>query len=234
MTDHVLPALVMALVAGALGHVAPRVLVRLPEPDPGSSLDGETKLLYADLAVRPRLAVRLAIAAALAAAAIGWRLGFDASLPVWCLLCALGVLLAYVDWRTRLLPFRLVAPAYPVVAVLLVLATLLSGDWHALGRAVIAWLVVYAVFTAMWAVYRRGLGYGDVRLSGILAAPLGWLGWSTLVVGVYAGFVLGAVGGIILSALRLVDRKAFAFGPFMLAGAWLGVVLGPTITSWLD
>ncbi len=72
----------------------------------------------------------------------------------------------------------------------------------------------------LWFVYPRGMGYGDVRLSGVLGIALGLprLG-AQLVLGIYAGFLLGGVGGLLLSLLRLVDRKAYPFGPFMLAGA---------------
>jgi prepilin signal peptidase PulO-like enzyme (type II secretory pathway) len=32
--------------------------------------------------------------------------------------------------------------------------------------------------------------------------------------------------GTVLSLFRLVDRKAYPFGPFMLAGSWAGVLFG--------
>ena len=63
------------------------------------------------------------------------------------------------------------------------------------------------------------MGFGDVRLSGVLGIALGQLGWGPLIVGVYSGFLLGGVIGGLLSALRLVDRKGYPFGPFMLVGA---------------
>jgi leader peptidase (prepilin peptidase)/N-methyltransferase len=76
----------------------------------------------------------------------------------------------------------------------------------------------------LWYVYPRGLGYGDVRLSGLLAIPLGWLGVAPLLLGIYTGFLLGAVGGMLLSVLRVFHRKHYPFGPFMVLGAWLGIV----------
>ena len=76
------------------------------------------------------------------------------------------------------------------------------------------------------------MGYGDVRLAGLLGIALGWLGWSELLTGVYAGFLLGGVGGLALSLLRLVDRRAYPFGPFMLLGALVGVLAGPAVAGW--
>ena len=48
----------------------------------------------------------------------------------------------------------------------------------------------------------------------------------------YAGFLLGGIGGLLLSVLRIVDRKAYPFGPFMLVGALVGVVAGPGVAAW--
>jgi leader peptidase (prepilin peptidase)/N-methyltransferase len=75
------------------------------------------------------------------------------------------------------------------------------------------------------------MGFGDVRLSGVLGIALGQLGWGPLIVGVYAGFLLGGVLGGVLSVLRVVDRKGYPFGPFMLVGALVGILWGFPILS---
>ncbi len=89
------------------------------------------------------------------------------------------------------------------------------------------------LYFLLWVVYPRGLGYGDVRLSGILGIILGYLGWGELLTGIYAGFLLGGVGGGLLSVLRLVKRKSFPFGPFMLVGALVGVLWGDAVLAGL-
>ena len=56
---------------------------------------------------------------------------------------------------------------------------------------------------------------------------LGWLGWGEFVSGLYGGFFLGAVVGIVLIAGEGDTRKQMVpFGPFMLVGALVGVLLG--------
>ena len=62
---------------------------------------------------------------------------------------------------------------------------------------------------------------------------LGYLGWSEWVVGIYGGFLLGAVIGGVLSLLKVVDRKGYPFGPFMLVGALVGVVVGQPLIDAL-
>ncbi|MDQ3423946.1 MAG: A24 family peptidase [Actinomycetota bacterium] len=244
MTGSQLLAVAVAMLFGALGGaLAPRVVAALPEPapeegaveaDPGVTAAHvtEQKIAYSQLAARPHLALRSALAAAVVCGLVAAQLDATAGLPMWIYLGVVGVILTYVDWRTRLLPTRLIAPSYAVVGVLALLASALSGDWTSLVRAVAGWAIAGGLFFLLWFIYPKGMGYGDVRLSGILGTALGWLGWAELVVGVYAGFVLGAVGGGVLALLRVVDRKRYPFGPFMLLGALVGVLVGPTFGAW--
>jgi leader peptidase (prepilin peptidase)/N-methyltransferase len=72
-------------------------------------------------------------------------------------------------------------------------------------------------------------GYGDVRLSGMLALGLGALGVNQVYLGIYAGFVLGGVLGLLLSRLHIVEARSYAFGPYMVLGAVLGAAWAPTL-----
>lgn len=215
-------------VAGAAGcgvvawAVGPWLLSRIPEPELDEQ---ETKPPYAELAGRPAAWWCGGLAAA-AGGLLGWRIGWAAPLAAWLVLAIAGAVLGYVDLRTRFLPSAIIWPTYGVVTLLLVLASVLTGDWAALLRAVLAGGGTFAVFYLLWWVYPAGLGFGDVRLSGLLGGALGWFGWAELVIGMYGGFVLGAVLGLLLMAVKVFERKAFAFGPFMLAGALLGVLAG--------
>lgn len=188
---------------------------------------------WPELAAARGLAGWCALTAAVAAGSVAWVLGDDPSLPAWTALCVVGTWLAWIDWRTRLLPKRLVLPTYAVVGAALLLAGLVSGDTDALIRAAVGWLATFGVYAMLWLIHPRGLGYGDVRLSGVLGMTLGWIGWSALLVGAYAGFLLGAVIGGLLALARVVDRRGYPFGPFMLAGAWLGAVTSPLTVGWV-
>lgn len=179
---------------------------------------------YREVAALPGLRWKAALAGALAAGGIGARLGWDPALLFLLYLVPLCVALSVIDWRTRLLPTYLIAPSYVVVGVLAVLASALSSDWHALVVAAAGWLSSFVVFFVLWFVSPRGLGYGDVRLAGVLGMALGWLGVPQLVLGMYTGFLLGGVGGLLLSLVRLFHRKHYPFGPFMVVGAFLGLV----------
>jgi leader peptidase (prepilin peptidase)/N-methyltransferase len=224
-------ALLVAAVVGAVGGaLAPRVIAALPEP--ADAEDARDKVSYRRLATARGLSAAFAVSAAAVCALLAWQLGWTPALPMWLYLGVAGVALAYIDWRTRLLPTRLIAPSYAIVLALALLASAMTGDWAASVRALLGWLVAGGLFFVLWFVYPKGMGYGDVRLSGVLGIALGWLGWAELVVGVYAGFLLGALGGGLLALLRVVDRRRYPFGPFMLVGAVVGVLTGPAFSAW--
>jgi leader peptidase (prepilin peptidase)/N-methyltransferase len=159
-------------------------------------------------------------------------LGWSWSLLVVLPLVPIGVALAVIDWRTRMLPTRLIAPTYAVVVVTILVAWF-AGERHLadLERTALGWVVYGGMFFLLWFVYPRGLGYGDVRLSGVLGLALGWLGWEELLVGIWCGVLLGGiVGGLLALVTR---RRDYPFGPFMLVGALAGVVLGQPVMSAL-
>ncbi|TWD84845.1 leader peptidase (prepilin peptidase)/N-methyltransferase [Kribbella amoyensis] len=226
-SDVVAGGIGLVLCGAAAFVLAPWVLRRIPEP---VLEEGQTKTPYAELATR-RAAWWCTGLAAIAGALIGWQLGFSPGLAAWWLLTVSGAILGYIDARTKYLPSAIIWPTYFAVGAGLVVGAAVSGEWGSLGRAAIAGAVGFGVFYLLWFVIPRGVGFGDVRLSGLLGLALGWLGWGELIAGLYGGFLLGAVLGIALTAAKVFRRKEmFPFGPFMLAGAVAGVLLGEPLT----
>jgi leader peptidase (prepilin peptidase) / N-methyltransferase len=142
-------------------------------------------------------------------------------------LMAITVALALIDVDTHRLPDKIVLPAYAVLAVLLTATSAASGDWWALVRAGTGMLVLLAVYFALAVAVPGGMGMGDVKLAGVLGLVLAYLGWGPLAVGAFGGFALGAIFAIGLLAARRAKRgSGIPFGPWMLAGAWLGILCG--------
>ncbi|MEF9885089.1 A24 family peptidase [Streptomyces sp. P9-A4] len=165
-----------------------------------------------------------ALACAALAAATG---GPRPELAVWLLGVPFAVLLASVDARVHRLPDGLTLPLAVAVPLLLGGAGLLpyaAGSWtHALLGA----LALGGAYLVLFLVNPSGLGFGDVKLALPLGAALGWYGWGVLFAGAFAGFLLGAVYGLGLVLLRRAGRSsAIPFGPFMLGGGLLGLLLG--------
>jgi len=156
-------------------------------------------------------------------------------LPALLYLAAITIALALIDLDTHTLPNRIVLPAYPIGVLLLVVATIASGDWGDLLRASIGAAALFAFYLVLVLVYPGGMGLGDVKLAGVLGLFLGYLGWPALIIGAFAAFVLGGLYAIVLLVTRRVARTGgIPFGPWMLAGAWVGILGGtPLAHSYL-
>jgi leader peptidase (prepilin peptidase)/N-methyltransferase len=160
-------------------------------------------------------------------------LNLPSALPAYIYFAAIGVALAVTDLRVRRLPNAIVLPSYPVLAVLLAGASAVDGDWWALTRALLGAAILFAFFFALAYIYPAGMGFGDVKLAGIVGGLLAYLSWSTLVVGAFAGVLIGALAGLTFMAVKRVGRKtAIPFGPWMIAGALVGVFTAEPIAQF--
>lgn len=164
---------------------------------------------------------------------VALRFGLSWELPAFLYLAAITVALALIDIDVHRLPNAIVLPSYPVAGVLLVAAALLQGDPGAALRAVLGGLALYAFYFLLAFIYPAGMGFGDVKLAGVLGLYLGYLGWAEVVVGGFLGFVVGGLGGVVLIVLRRAGRKSkIPFGPYMLVGAWVAVLAGGALVDW--
>lgn len=142
------------------------------------------------------------------------------------------IALALIDLDTHRLPNAIVLPGYAVGITLLTVACLLGADWWAVARAGIGMAALFGVYGLLWLVRPGAMGAGDVKLAGLVGLHLGWLGWGPLAVGAVAAFVLGGLFGIGLLVSRRAGRKsAIAFGPWIIVGAWTGVLAGTVVAN---
>lgn len=176
------------------------------------------------------------LATGLLFAATAARFGLDAALPAYLYLVAVGLALALIDLDLYRLPDALTLPSYPVALVLLGAAALADDKGAALLRAVICGVIAFGFYFAVWFAYPKGMGFGDVKLSGVLGLYLGWISYGALAVGLFLGFLLGGVISVGLVLFKDAGRKTkIPFGPFMIAGAYLGVLFGDALMrSYLD
>ncbi len=172
---------------------------------------------------RATAAVALVVGA-LAGAAAGW----SALLPALVALALFAAPLIVIDYEQHRLPNRLVYPAALSAAALLALAAAIRHGWPDYLRAVEAAAACYAVLFVLMFLAPRSLGWGDVRLGGVLGGYLGFLSWLSVYYGIFAGFLLGAlVAAVLLATRRATLKTAVAFGPMLILGALLVLVLAP-------
>lgn len=160
------------------------------------------------------------------------RLGLLEALPAYLYFVAIGIALALIDLDLKRLPNRIVLPSYPVLAVLLAGAAVASGDYWRLARAGLAGAILFAVFFGLAFAYPNGMGFGDVKLAGLLGLVLGYLSWWAVLIGSFAGFLLGALVGVGMMASGRGNRKtALPFGPFLIAGTLIAIFASTVISS---
>lgn len=166
----------------------------------------------------------------------------------WLVLAACGyfaviaVRLTVIDVRHHLLPNRIVFPAYAVAGVLLLAAAAFADAGAGTGpeassglagplaipalRVVAGSAVLWLFYFILRFAYPPGMGFGDVKLAGVLGMYLGYLGWGHLFAGTFLAFLLGGLWSIALLAARKGTLKSsIPFGPFMLAGAAAAMLL---------
>lgn len=150
----------------------------------------------------------------------------------------MAVRLTVIDVRHHLLPNRIVFPSYAVAGVLLLAAALAGSaapDEEALRagllgipalRVVAGAAILWLFYFVLRFAYPPGMGFGDVKLAGVLGMYLGYLSWSHLFAGTFLAFLLGGLWSIVLLAARRGTLKsAIPFGPFMLAGTAAAMLL---------
>ncbi|WP_153813512.1 A24 family peptidase [Streptomyces sp. SUK 48] len=224
-----------ALWGAAAGAVLPRAAFRFAVPDDepwrarcpdGHAVRGwlgRTACPGCPAPARLLLPVLTALVCAALAAATGPR----PELVVWLLLAPVGVLLCAVDVRVRRLPDVLTLPSAALALALLGLAALLPGHAGHWPTALYGALALGASYTVLHLVNPAGMGFGDAKLALGTGAALGWYGWPTVLLGTFAAVLAGALYGGALVAVRRASRTTgVAFGPFLLGGTLVGVLIG--------
>lgn len=159
-------------------------------------------------------------------------LGVFAATPAYLYLTAAGVALALIDLDHKRLPNAIVLPSYLVLGGLLTIASAWTHDWSALGRAAIGAAALFSFFFVIAFAYPAGMGFGDVKLAGVLGGALAYLSWASLVIGAFSGFLLGSIVGVALIAAGRAGRKtAIPFGPFLILGALLALFIARPIAD---
>lgn len=150
------------------------------------------------------------------------------SWPAWWYFAAIGIALAMIDLDVRRLPSVIILPSYAVGGVLISLAIAFGSTSLVDGiRATVGMAGLWALYALLAIIKPGAMGWGDVRLAGLLGGYLGWAGLGPLVVGAFAAFLLGAVWSVGLIVVVGATRKSrVPFGPWMIIGAAVGIAWG--------
>lgn len=187
-----------------------------------------------DAPISPRYPmVELATCICFVAVAIKvFRLGQPWAIPAFLYFAAVAIALSLIDADTHRLPDAIVLPAYPILGLALTISAVLADAPGALVRALLGGLGLFCCYLPLACCQPSGMGFGDVKLAGLVGGMLGYLSYSTLLVGAFAGSVAG--GAYAMAALlsgRATRKTAVPYGPFMLLGAFVAIFAGSPLAQ---
>ncbi len=152
----------------------------------------------------------------------------------FCVLCAGLLGLSWIDLKTKRLPREITYVTLAIGAPLLTLDAIIDSDGRRVVDMVAGAAIALAFMGLVYLVSRGGLGDGDVRLSPLLGAYLGWLGLPYVPVGLFLGFLFGSIVGVgAMVAGRAGRKTALPFGPFLAAGTIVAVFVGRSAIDFL-
>jgi leader peptidase (prepilin peptidase) / N-methyltransferase len=169
--------------------------------------------------------IALAAVSGLSAAAISAR----SELPWWAtavylVMLALMIVLVATDLEQRRLPHIVLDPLIVVAAIFVPFNPAVEPLDALIGAA-----AAVGFLGALALVVRGGLAVGDLYL----VAPIGlMLGWPVVFTALFAGAFLAAGTSLVLLATRRVGMRSYIpFGPFLVGGAVLALVVGENVLT---
>lgn len=184
-----------------------------------------------DIRRDPRRAPLVALATAALFAGTPAVVGVDWTLPAYLWFVAVTVTLFLTDIDTQLIPNRILYPGTVIGLMLLVLGGIVEHG--PILRAVTGGALYFLLLLLIALIARGGFGFGDVKLAFLLGFFAAYQSWDTLIVAIFAAFLLGGVVSLILVLTRIRDRKdAIAFGPYLIIGAYVAIAWAGTIATW--
>ena len=158
--------------------------------------------------------------------------GRDLLLAPFCVFFAMLVSISVTDLSHRLVPRRLLYAALVLIVPLLVGASALDHRWHDLTGSVVAGAVAFALFFGVWWFIPRGMGFGDVRLAGVIGITVGYLSLLHAYVAFLSGFIVGMLFGVVVMVISSSGRKTrIPFAPSLAIGAVIAVFWGGHIAQ---
>jgi leader peptidase (prepilin peptidase) / N-methyltransferase len=157
-----------------------------------------------------------------------WKFGLSFQAIVYAGFFWALVVLTVIDLEFKLLPNRVVYPAFVAGWLGLVVAALLDDEADRLVDAAIGAAIFGGFFFVVAFIVPHGMGGGDVKLAFVLGTFLGYLGAPGLVlVGMFLSFLVGGVIGVAVMLATGGNRKMqVPFGPFLAVGSVASIFVG--------
>jgi leader peptidase (prepilin peptidase)/N-methyltransferase len=154
-----------------------------------------------------------------------WYYGLSLELAVAAAYSSLFILLLVIDLEHQLILNKVV---YPTAAAALLADVFLPEPGILLGAA--GGAVGFALLLLPALIFRGGMGWGDVKMAGLVGIVVGF---PQIFVAIFGAMIVGGTVAAILLLLRLKGRKdAIPYGPFLSIAAIATMLFGGEILTW--
>ncbi|MEE8583199.1 MAG: prepilin peptidase [Dehalococcoidales bacterium] len=158
-----------------------------------------------------------------------WQLGFNADLAIATIYGSFFIAILAIDLEQGLILNKMV---FPAMLVALGLSLFLSDldTVPTIASAAGGGGLGLGLFLIIAIVSRGGMGWGDVKLAGLIGLVAGF---PLVLVAVMLAIITGGLAAIALLALKLRERKqTLPFGVFLAIGAVITLVHGAGLWDW--
>ena len=158
-----------------------------------------------------------------------WHFGWHWMLPVAIVYSSVLIAIAMIDLNHQLILNKIVYP----VSIIALIVNLFVPDIFSIHNFLFGLLGAAVGFLILFLpaiIIRKGMGWGDVKMAGMIGLMVGF---PNVIVAVFGGIILGGLVAIILLASRQKTRKeGIPFGPYLSLATIVTMIWGTQIIHW--
>jgi leader peptidase (prepilin peptidase) / N-methyltransferase len=179
-------------------------------------------------AVIPRRVLLVEIITGALFALLFWKYGLTVIFGITVFYGCVFLVLFFIDLETKLILNVIVYPMMP--AALLISSLYPQPALSQFTSALIGGAAGFILFLIIALVSRGGMGFGDVKLAGLIGLAVGF---PNIFTAIMLAILSGGLVAVVLLVFKIKKRKeGVPFGPFLAAGAMLTLLYGKDILGW--
>ena len=158
-----------------------------------------------------------------------WHFGWKPMLPVSMVYSSVMIALAVIDLKHQLILNKIV---YPVAIVALIVNFFAPSlfSLHNFLFGLLGGAVGFLILFLPALIYSKGMGWGDVKMAGLIGLMTGF---PNVIVAVFGGIILGGLTAIVLLVFKKKNRKqGIPFGPYLALATIITFIWSTDIIHW--
>ncbi len=155
---------------------------------------------------------------------VGWH--WDAFLPLYWFFISVTLTVGVIDLYQMIIPNVIILPAMLVALVSVGIIAWIRWDLSILTDSLLGLAVGGLPLGILAFLFPAGMGMGDAKLAAFIGLVLGFYVLASLFVGFFLG---GVVALVLLAAGKKKGKDPITLGPFLVAGGWIALLLGPQL-----